>query len=116
MPASRSAAGIFHAPRGGGGVPHGEFLTGPDGEQLVPRAQPAALKGVKPPTVDPRVPADYPAPIPGCPPRRRLFRLDDVDRAETLAYEAAVRTSGSAKRVTRALPPVPCPAAGPTGA
>ncbi|MER7361905.1 hypothetical protein [Nonomuraea wenchangensis] len=78
------------------------FHYDPDGEPCVTRQQAALLKGVKPATVDRWVRIGYLAPIPGCPPRRRLFKVSDVDEAEQRAYEAAVRTSGSDKRVHRA--------------
>jgi hypothetical protein len=73
----------------------------PDGERVVSRAQAAAIKGVTGATIDGWVRKGYLEPIPGCPPRQRLFLLDDVDAAETRAYLAAVRTSGSDKRVER---------------
>ncbi len=83
-----------------GGVPMRLHLDS-DGQQYVTRQQAAALKGVCPRTVDRWVRIGYLAPIPDCPPRRRLFLLGDVDEAERLAYLAAVRTSGSDKRVQR---------------
>lgn len=80
-----------------------EVHRDPDGEAYVTRQQAAELKGVKPRTVDRWVRIGYLKPVEGCPPRRRLFRLADVDEAELKAYQAAVRTSGSDKRVTRAI-------------
>lgn len=75
---------------------------GPDGDRYVTRAHAAELKGVSTDAIDGWVRKGYLAPLEGCPPRRRLFNLADVDVAELLAYEAAVRTSGSEKRVERA--------------
>ncbi|MFF3443623.1 hypothetical protein [Streptosporangium sp. NPDC002721] len=66
------------------------------------RQQAAAIKGVTAKTIDRWVRVGYLAPIPGSQPGLRLFKLDDVDDAETRAYEAALATSGSDKRVTRA--------------
>lgn len=80
-----------------------EAHLGPDGERYVTRAHAAELKGVSTDTLDGWVRKGYLSPVPGCPPRRRLFRLADVDEAELKAYQAAVRTSGSDKRVTRAF-------------
>lgn len=79
-----------------------EVHLDPDGERCVTRQHAAAIKGVSAATVDRWVRIGYLAPIEGCPPRRRLFKLADVDAAELLAYEAALRTSGSDKRVERA--------------
>jgi hypothetical protein len=79
-----------------------EAHIGPDGEQYVTRAHAAALKGVSVHAVDGWVRKGYLAPLEGCPPRRLLFKLADVDSAEVLAYQAALRTSGSGKRVHRA--------------
>lgn len=79
-----------------------EVHLDPDGGRCVTRQQAAAIKGVSVATVDRWVRIGYLAPIEGCPPRRRLFNLADVDAAELLAYQAAVRTSGSDRRVERA--------------
>lgn len=98
MPRNAFSAGAFACL----GVPRMRFHYDPDGEPCVTRQQAAVLKGVKPATVDRWVRIGYLAPIPGCPPRRRLFKVADVDEADRLAYEAAVRTSGSDKRVHRA--------------
>ncbi|MFI6594968.1 hypothetical protein ACIBHX_01900 [Nonomuraea sp. NPDC050536] len=76
--------------------------VGPDGERYVTRAQAAEVKGVSVGAIDGWIRKGYLAPLEGCPPRRLLFNLADVDAAELLAYEAAVRTSGTDKRVTRA--------------
>ena len=76
--------------------------VGPDGERYVTRAHAAELKGVTVGAIDGWVRKGYLAPLKGCPPRHLLFKLADVDAAELLAYEAAVRTSGSGKRVERA--------------
>jgi hypothetical protein len=75
----------------------------PDGEPCITRQQAAILKGVSPATIDRWVRVGYLKPIEGCPPRHRLFKLTDVDAAETLAYLAALRTSGSDARVQRNL-------------
>lgn len=77
--------------------------TGPDGHLYVTRAQAAHLKGVTPAAIGGWIRRGYLKPVPGSTPRRQLFRLDDVDAAEAAAYEAALRTSGSDKRVERRL-------------
>lgn len=41
-------------------------------------------------------------PVEGSPPRRPIYRRADVVQAEKAAYQAALRTSGSAKRTSRA--------------
>lgn len=79
-----------------------ETHLGPDGERYVTRSHAAALKGVAAGTVDGWVRKGYLKPLDGCPPRHLMFNLADVDAAEVLAYEAALRTSGTGKRVTRA--------------
>ena len=40
-------------------------------------------------------------PVDGCPPRKPLYRLSDLRRAEQVARENAIRTSGSDLRVRR---------------
>jgi hypothetical protein len=79
-----------------------EAHLGPDGERYVTRAHAAALKGVSVGALDGWVRKGYLKPLEGCPPRRLMFNLSDVDAAELLAYQAALRTSGSGKRVERA--------------
>jgi hypothetical protein len=76
---------------------------GPDGEEYTTRQQAAELKGVSVATIDRWVRVGYLAPVPGCPPRMRLFKLSAVDEAERRAYLAALRTSGSGQRVQRNL-------------
>lgn len=80
-----------------------DFHVGPDGEKYVTRAQAAKIKGVALGTIDGWIRKGYLASIPGCPPRHQMFKLADVDRAETTAYLAALRTSGSGRRVERRL-------------
>lgn len=78
-----------------------EVHVGPDGERYVTRKHAAQLAGVAPVTITHWVRMGYLKPLDGCPPRRLLFRLDDVAEAEKQAHDAAVRTSGSDKRVIR---------------
>lgn len=40
-------------------------------------------------------------PVDGCPPRKPLYRLTDLRKAEQVARENAIRTSGSDLRVRR---------------
>ncbi|HUK68230.1 MAG TPA: helix-turn-helix domain-containing protein [Streptosporangiaceae bacterium] len=68
----------------------------PDGETYLTNGQAAKVFGVAPSTVSTWVRKGYLARA-----RGRLFRLSDVARAEKLARDAAVRTSGSVKRVIR---------------
>lgn len=74
---------------------------GPDGEEYVTRGHAAELMGVDPDTITTWVRKGYLQPVPGCPPRLQLYARSAVEEAERLAYEAALRTSGSGKRVER---------------
>jgi hypothetical protein len=49
----------------------------------------------------------YLQPVPGSPKLRPLYRRTDVAAAERMAYEAAMRTSGSPKRTSRRFDPAP---------
>lgn len=74
-----------------------------DGEQFLTRKQAAEQMGVHPDTITTWVRNGYLAALDGCPPRRQLYARSDVEHAERLAYQAALRTSGSGKRVERNL-------------
>ena len=78
-------------------IPH----RSPDGEEFVTRQQAAALMGVKPDTIATWERRGHLARIPGCPPRRPLYRMADVIDAEYKARQAALRTSGTETRVRR---------------
>ncbi|WP_405149460.1 helix-turn-helix domain-containing protein [Sphaerisporangium sp. NBC_01403] len=75
----------------------------PDGEQFLTRKQAAEQMGVHPDTITTWVRNGYLTALDGCPPRRQMYARSDVEHAEKLAYEAALRTSGSGKRVERNL-------------
>lgn len=74
---------------------------GPDGEEYVSRQQAAKLMGVAPNTISTWVARGHLTRVPGCPPRRPLYRMADVVEAEFKAREAALRTSGSEARARR---------------
>jgi hypothetical protein len=72
---------------------------GRDGETYLIAAHAARVFAVAPSTFAGWVRKGYLGPVPGS--SGRLYRLTDIARAEKLAHDAAVRTSGSAKRVQR---------------
>ena len=72
---------------------------GRDGETYLIAAHAARVFAVAPSTFAGWVRKGYLGPVPGS--GGRLYRLTDIARAEKLAHDAAVRTSGSAKRVRR---------------
>ena len=72
---------------------------GPDDETYLTAAQAARVFGVAKPTVTGWVRKGYLTAVPRS--GGRLYRLSDVARAEKLARDAAIRTSGTAKRVQR---------------
>lgn len=63
----------------------------------------AELMGVTPSTITHWRTNGYLAPIPGSPPHKPLYRWADVIEAEYLARQAAIRTSGTDKRVRRTI-------------
>ncbi|WP_307801573.1 MerR family transcriptional regulator [Actinomadura violacea] len=75
---------------------------GPDAEEYWTTAQAAAALGVSPSTISTWRTRGYMDPVEGSPPRRPIYRRADVVQAEKAAYQAALRTSGSAKRTSRA--------------
>lgn len=98
MPPARSVWGHSHV--------QGVITTiGPDGEEYWTTAQAAAVMDVSPSTISTWRGRGYLRPVAGSPPRRPLYRRTDVVQAEKAAYEAALRTSGSAKRTSRAALP-----------
>jgi len=77
-------------------------MVGPDGIEYWTTKQAAEALDVSPSTVSGWRRKGYLAPIDGSPPRRPIYRKLDVARAEKTAYDAAMRTSGSKKRTSRA--------------
>ncbi|MFI0406618.1 MerR family transcriptional regulator [Actinomadura sp. 3N508] len=82
--------------------PGGDPIQGPDGEEYWTTKQAAEAMEVSPSTISTWRTNGYLKPADGSPPRRPLYRRADVVKAEKAAYDAAVRTSGSAKRTSRA--------------
>lgn len=81
-------------------------MVGPDGTEYWTTKEAAEAMGVAPSTVSTWRRIGYLTPIPESPPRRPIYRALDVALAEKAAYDAAIRTSGSAKRSSRRdLPP-----------
>lgn len=76
-------------------------MLGPDGEEYWITKEAAQAMDVAPSTVSTWRRLGYLTPIDGSPPRRPIYRKLDVARAEKMAYDAAIRTSGSAKRTSR---------------
>ncbi|WP_141575913.1 helix-turn-helix domain-containing protein [Actinomadura sp. WMMA1423] len=77
-------------------------MIGPDGEEYWTTKQAATAMEVSPSTISTWRTNGYLTPADGSPPRRPIYRRSDVVKAERLAYEAALRTSGSMKRTSRA--------------
>ena len=98
MPSPRKApaAGAFRVSRGCPMLPE----TAPDGEIYLSGSHAAREFGVAPSTISTWARKGYltPAASSG---RRALYRMSDVAKAEKLARDAAIRTSGTAKRVRR---------------
>lgn len=92
--------------RGGFRVPGGRALIlpaiAPDGKTYLSTAQAAQAAGVQPPAVRRWVRVGYLEPVATDARGRALYEFDAVMGAEKLARDAAVRTSGTAKRATRA--------------
>jgi DNA-binding transcriptional MerR regulator len=72
-----------------------------DGEIYLTAAEAAAVAGVKPPAVRRWVRIGYLTPAAKDPRGRALYTFAAVTRAEKLARDAAIRTSGTTKRVRR---------------
>jgi hypothetical protein len=73
----------------------------PDGTVWLTTAQAAAEIRVAPCTITSWRVKGYLVPHPASPPRHPLYSLDDLIRAEQAARAAALRTSGTLKRVRR---------------
>ncbi len=76
-------------------------MIGPDGEEYLTTKQAAAAMDVAPSTVSGWRRKGYLEPHPLSGEGRPIYRKLDVARAEKAAYDAAMRTSGSAKRTSR---------------
>lgn len=76
-------------------------MIGPDGEEYWTTKQAAEALDVAPSTISTWRRNGYLAPVPKSPPRKPLYRKRDVIHAEKIAYDNAIRTSGSAKRTSR---------------
>lgn len=77
-------------------------MVGPDGEEYLTSKQAAEAMDVQPATIASWRRKGYLTAVAGSPKNRPVYRRIDVARAEKMAYDAAVRTSGSAKRSSRA--------------
>lgn len=77
-------------------------MLGPDGEEYWTTKQAADAMDVLPPTVASWRRKGYLTPIDGSPKHFPIYRRLDVAKAEKRAYDAAIRTSGSGKRTSRA--------------
>lgn len=80
-------------------------MVGPNGEEYWTTKQAAEEMQVSPSTISGWRRKGYLKPHPNSPSRHPLYNRLDVSHAEKLAYEAAIRTSGSAKRTTRRVTP-----------
>lgn len=76
-------------------------MVGPDDIEYWTTKQAAEGMDVSPSTVSGWRRKGYLTPIDESPPGRPIYRKLDVARAEKTAYDAAIRTSGSAKRSSR---------------
>jgi hypothetical protein len=72
-----------------------------DGEIYILTKDAAAAMGVAVCTVSQWRRRGYLEPVPGSPPRKPLYRLSDVRRAEKLTRDNAIRVSGSDAQVQR---------------
>lgn len=77
------------------------LMIGPDGEEYWTTKQAAEAMDVAPSTVSTWRRNGYLTPIEGSPDRKPIYRKLDVIHAEKIAYDNAIRTSGSAKRTSR---------------
>jgi hypothetical protein len=83
-----------------------------DGVEYLTTAEAAAAMDVHPATISTWRRRGYLTPHPDSPDGHPFYSRLDVARAEKRAYDAAMRTSGSAKRSSRRLlPPPPADAA-----
>lgn len=73
----------------------------PDGETYLTTAQAAAIAGVKPPAIRRWVRIGYLTPAAKDHHGRAVYTFAAVTRAEKQARDAAIRTSGTTKRVQR---------------
>ena len=73
----------------------------PDGETYLTVTQAAMIAGVKPPAVRRWVKVGYLTPAAKDGRGRALYTFAAVTKAEKAARDAAIRTSGTAKRVQR---------------
>jgi len=76
----------------------------PDGKTYLSTSQAAEAAGVQPPAVRRWVRIGYLDPVARDEHGRSLYEFSAVMDAEKMARDAAVRTSGTAKRATRDLP------------
>ncbi|MFF5261343.1 hypothetical protein ACFY4C_20565 [Actinomadura viridis] len=76
-------------------------MLGPDGEEYWTTKEAAEAMDVAPSTISTWRRNGYLTPLEGSPPRKPIYRRADVAHAEKMAYDAAIRTSGSAKRTSR---------------
>ncbi|OLT13030.1 hypothetical protein BJF79_03785 [Actinomadura sp. CNU-125] len=76
-------------------------MVGPDGKEYWTTKQAAEALDVAPSTISTWRRNGYLTPVPKSPPRKPLYRQCDVIHAEKIAYDNAIRTSGSAKRTSR---------------
>lgn len=77
------------------------LMIGPDGEEYWTTKQAAEAMDVAPSTVSTWRRNGYLIPVEGSPDRKPIYRKLDVIHAEKIAYDNAIRTSGSAKRTSR---------------
>ena len=75
--------------------------AGPDGEVYVFTKDAAEAMGVAPCTVSQWRKRGYLKPLEGSPPRKPLYRLSDVRRAERITRENAIKACGSDTQVQR---------------
>lgn len=76
-------------------------MLGPDGEEYWTTKQAAEAMDVTLATIGGWRRKGYLTPHPDSPKRHPVYAQLDVSRAEKMAYDAAIRTSGSAKRSSR---------------
>lgn len=81
---------------------------GPDGRIWLTTKQAAEEMHVAPCTITAWRHKGYLTPHPASPPRHPLYCMDGLIKAEQCAREAALRTSGTLKRVRRRVPAHAC--------
>jgi hypothetical protein len=77
-------------------------MVGPDGEEYWTTTQAADAMDVLPATIASWRRKGYMEAVEGSPKHFPIYRKLDVAKAEKQAYDAAIRTSGSGKRTSRA--------------